>query len=77
MVSDRIVDFQYFFKFHRSGNMVRVSLEELWMVSDRIVDFQYCFKFHRSGPAKIFSFSTLTEHIRYSSKKLLIKQKTS
>ena len=66
MVSDRIVDFQFFFKFHRSGlakifsfstlteqlcikkapnqakdliNMVRVSLEELWMVSDSRFSF--------------------------------------
>ena len=57
--------------------MVSVTLEELWMVSDRIVDFQFFFKFHRSGPAKIFSVSTLTEHVSYASKKLLIKEKTS
>ena len=50
---------------------------ELWMVSDRIVDFQFFVKFHRSGPALIFSFWTLTEHVSYASKKLLIKQKTS
>ena len=99
MVSDRIVDFQFFFKFHRSGpakifnlwtltehvsyaskkapnqgkdliNMVRVSLEELWMVSDSIVDFQFFVKFHRSGPAIIFSFWSLTETcLVYASKK--------
>ena len=37
-------------------NIVRVSVEGLWMVSDRIVDFQFSVKFHRSGPAIIFSF---------------------
>ena len=52
--------------------MVSVTLEELWMVSDRIIDFQFFFKFLRSGPAIIFSFLTLTEHVNYASKKLLI-----
>ena len=43
------------------------------MLSDRIVDFQFFIKFHRSGPAIIFSFWTITEHVSYGSKKLLIK----
>ena len=43
------------------------------MVSDRIVNFQFFVKFHRSGPAMIFSFWTITEHVSYASKKLLIK----
>ena len=59
------------------NNIVRVSLEGLWMVSDRIVDFQFFVKFHRSGPALIFCFWTLTEHVSYASKQLLIKQQTS
>ena len=50
--------------------MVSITLEGLWMVSDRIVDFRFFVKFHRSGPAKIFSFSTITEHISYPSKKM-------
>ena len=57
--------------------LVWVTLEGLWIVSDRIVDFRFFDKFHRSGPAIIFSFWTLTEHVSYASKKLLIKQKTS
>ena len=47
------------------------------MVSDRIVDFRFFIKFHRSGHAIIFRFSTITEHVSYQSKMLLIKQKTS
>ena len=47
------------------------------MVSDEIVDSLFFVKFHRSESAIIFSFSTIMEHISYSSKKLLIKQKTS
>ena len=43
----------------------------------RIVDFRFFVKLHRSGPAIIFSFWSLTEHVSYASKKLLIKQKTS
>ena len=39
--------------------------------------FWFFVKFHRSGPAIILSFWTLTEHVSYPSKKLLIKQKTS
>ena len=58
-------------------NIVRVSLEGLWMVSDRIVDFQFFVKFHRSGPAPIFCFWTLREHVSYASKNHPIKQKTS
>ena len=54
-----------------------VILEWLWMVSDSIVDSLFFVKFHRSGPAKIFNFWTIMENITYSSKKLLIKQKTS
>ena len=105
MFSDRIVDFQFFVKFHRSGpatifsfwtitehvsyaskkllikprfirsliKMVSITLERLWMFSERIVDFQFFVKFHRSGPAIIFSFWTITEHVSYASKKLLIK----
>ena len=53
--------------------MVSVTLEGLWMVSDRIADFQFFVKFHRSGPSIIFSFWTITEHVSYPSKKLLIK----
>ena len=49
MISDRIVDFQFFVKFHRSGPAII-------LVSDRIVNFQFFVKFHRSGPAIIFSF---------------------
>ena len=39
------------------------------MFSDEIVDSLLFIKFHRSGPGKIFSFSTIMEHISYSSKK--------
>ena len=56
--------------------MVSVTPEVLWMVSYRIVDFRFFVKFHRSGPPKIFRFWTIMEHISYSSKKLLVKQKT-
>ena len=105
MFSDRIVDFQFFLKFHRSGpaiifsfwtitkhvsygskkllikpRLIRTSSRLpvlIWnsygMFSDRIVDFQFFIKFHRSGPALIFSFWTMTEHVSYASKKLLIK----
>ena len=54
--------------------MVSATLEGLWM---RIVDFRFFVKLHRSGPVIIFSFWSLTEHVSYASKKLLIKQKTS
>ena len=96
MFSDRIVDFQFFNKFHRSGHAIIFSFwtitehvsypskkllikprfirtssrwsillwKELWMVSDRIVNFGFFVKFHRSGPALIFSFWTITEHVR-------------
>ena len=57
--------------------MVSTTLEKLWMVPDKIVDFRFFVKFHRSGPAIIFSFWTITEHVSYASKKLLIKKKTS
>ena len=57
--------------------MVCVTLEGLCMVSDRIVDFRFFIKFHRSGHAIFFRFSTITEHVSYPSKMLLIKQKTS
>ena len=102
MVSDRIVNFQFFIKFHRSGpaiifsfwtitehvsknvhNQAKIyqdfimtvsfTLEGLWMVSDRIVDFRFFVKFHRSRTAIIFSFWTITEHVSYPLKKLLIK----
>ena len=95
MFSDRMFNFQFFVKFHRSGpatifsfwtitehvsyaskNLLikpRFILEGLWMVSDRIVNFWFFVKFHRSGPATIFSFWTITEHVSYASKKLLIK----
>ena len=53
--------------------MVSITLERLWMFSERIFDFQFCIKFHRSRPAIIFSFWTITEHVSYASKKLLIK----
>ena len=54
--------------------IVSVTLEGLWMVSDTIVDSLFFVKFHRSGPPIIFNFWTITEHVSYSSKKLLIKQ---
>ena len=54
--------------------MVSITLEKVWMVSDKIVYFRFFVKFHRSGPAIILSFSTITEHVSYASKKLLIKQ---
>ena len=54
--------------------MVSIILEKVWMVSDKIVYFRFFVKFHRSGPAIIFSFSTITEHVSYASKKLLIKR---
>ena len=53
--------------------MVSITLEGLWMFSDRMFDFQFFVKFHRSRPAIIFSFWTITEHVSYASKKLLIK----
>ena len=53
--------------------MVSITLERLWMFSVRIVDFQFFVKFHKSGSAKVFSFLTITEHVSYGSKKLLIK----
>ena len=55
--------------------MVSVTPEGLWIVSYRILDFRFFVKFHRSGPTKIFSFWNIMEHISYSSKKLLVKQK--
>ena len=55
-------------------NMVSATLEGLWM---RIVDFQFFGKLHRSEPVIIFSFWSLTKHVSYASKNLLIKQKTS
>ena len=58
-------------------NMVCATVEGLWMVSDRIVNFPFFIQFDRSGPAIICSFSTITEHVSYASKKLLIKKKTS
>ena len=102
MVSDRIVDFWFFVKFHRSGpakifsfwtiteevsyqskkvpnqakidldfqNMVRITVEGLWMVEDRIDDFRFVVTFHRSGSAKIFRFWTITVHVSYPSKKV-------
>ena len=76
MFSDRIVDFLIFRQISqvRTCNMVSATLEGLWM---RIVDFQFFVKLHRSGPAIILSFSSLTEHVSYTSKKLLNKQNTS
>ena len=53
--------------------MVYITLEELLMASDWIVNFQFFVKFHRSGPGIIFSAWTITEHVSYASKKLLIK----
>ena len=44
--------------------MVSITLEGLWMFSDRMFHFQFFVKFHRSGPATIFSFWTITEHVR-------------
>ena len=51
-----------------------VTLEGLRMVSDRIVDFRFFIKFDRSEPAMVWRFWTITEHVSYPSKKLLIKQ---
>ena len=51
-----------------------VTLEGLWMVSDRIVNFRFFIKFHKSSPAIICIFWTITEHVSYQLKKLLIKQ---
>ena len=96
MVTDRIVDFQFFIKFHRSGpaiififwtimqhvsypskkllikpRFIRTSSRWsilLWrncgwfLIGLSILDFLV--KFHRSGPAVIFSFWTITEHVR-------------
>ena len=53
--------------------MVSITMERLCMFSDRIVDFLYFIKFYMSGPAIIFSFWTITEHVNYWSKELLIK----
>ena len=53
--------------------MVSITLEELWMVSDKIFDYQFFIKFYMSAPEIIFSFGTITEHVSYTSKKLLIK----
>ena len=106
MVSDRIVDFRFFVKFHRSGPAIifrfwtltehvsyasnKLLIKQkttltwcvlLWkddgwfLIELSIFDFSSNFK--GPGPAIIFSFCTLTEHVSYSSKMLLIKQKTS
>ena len=53
--------------------LVSITLEGLWMFSDRIVDFEFFVKFHMSGPAIISSFWTITEHVSYWSKKLLMR----
>ena len=50
------------------------TLERLWLLSDR---FRFFVQFHRYRLAKIFSFWTITEHVSYASKELLIKQTTS
>ena len=61
-------------RFIRTSSRRWVLLwENYWWVSDRIVDFQCFVKFYRSGPAIIFTFWTITEHVSYASKKLLIK----
>ena len=51
---------------------VSFTLEGLWMVSDKIVDFRFFVKFHMSGAA-IIQFLNYHNHVRYGSKKLLIK----
>ena len=61
-------------RFVRTSSRWWVLLwKKLWMVSDKIIDCRFFVKFHRSGPAIIFSFRTITEHVSYASKKLLIK----
>ena len=96
MVSDRIVDFQFFIKFHRSSPaiififwtmMKHVSYpSKMLLIKSRFirtssrwsillwrncgwfligfVNFGFFVIFHRSGPAIIFSFWTITEHVR-------------
>ena len=58
-------------------NKVYATLERLWMVSDRNIEFRIFVKFHRSRPATIFSFWIIKLHVSYSSKMLLIKERTS
>ena len=106
MFSDRIVDFWFFVKFHRSGPAIIFSFCSLtehvnytpkkllnkqntsstwwvllwkdygWFLIEMSI-FDFSSNFIGPGPAIIFSFWTLTEHVSYASKKLLIKQKTS
>ena len=88
MFSDRIVDFQFFVNFHRSGPAIIFSLStqnlsgphqdgqysgKIIDVFDRIIDFQFFVNFHRSGPGIILSFCTIPEHVSYPSKKVLMK----
>ena len=105
MVSEKIVDFQFFIKFHRSGPAIifnfwtiiehvsygskklLIKPRFIWTSSRwsvllwkdygwfliKLSIFNFLIKFHRSGPAIIFSFWTITEHVSYGSKKLLIK----
>ena len=102
MVSDKILDFRYFVKFHRSGpsiifnswtimehasspskkllikpRFIRTS-SRWWLLLWKdygwfLIDFRFFVKLHKSGPAIIFIFSTISEHVSYPSKKLLIK----
>ena len=106
MVSDRIIDFWFFAKFHKSGPAIIFSFWAIthhvsyaskkllikqktssrwwallwkdygWFLIELLI-FIFFVKFHKSGPAIIFSFWTITHHVSYASKKLLIKQKTS
>ena len=69
MVSDRIVDFRFFIKFHRSGP---VKICSLWTITDH-VQKRFLIKPRLIWTssrwwAKIFSFWTITEHVSYQSK---------
>ena len=105
MFSDRIVDFQLFIKFHRSGPAIIFSFwtstelvssaSKKLLIKPRFVRtssrwlvllwkdygcflielsiFNFSSNFTGPDPAIIFSFWTITEHVSYGSKKLLIK----
>ena len=101
MVSDRIVNFRFFVKFHRSGPAIIFSFGTIsehisygskklpikprfirtssrwsvflwkdygWFLIELSI-FNFFIKFHKSGPAIIFIFWTITEHVRYASKR--------
>ena len=108
MFSDRIVNFQFLIKFHRSGPAIIFSfwtftehvscaskkllikprfirtLSRWWVLLWKdygcflieLTIFNFLSNFHRSGPAIILSFWTITEHVSYGTKKLLIKPRS-